>query len=248
MKPTQVLNSTAPMEHRPSTTRLLAVLVGLVVLAGVLAKGQGAGAQAPGITSPRDNAVVVGTVAIQGTATHPEFWKYELYYSPMATEEWVFIGQVHETSVINGQLEIWYTTTVPDGAYKLRLRVVRRDGNYDEYFVRNISVSNTVPTVTPTSETPPTRAPTPIPLPPTPTIVVEQPKLPTPTPQPTVNEPAVPEKKVETEADHSPPSALSIEGLSNAACYGGASAGGLFLLVVILALLRRLVSLLLSRL
>jgi len=242
MKPTQVLN----LQH--STTWLLAVLAGLVLLAVGLAKGQWAGAQAPGITSPRDNAMVAGAVAMQGTATHPDFWKYELYYSQMATEEWVFIGQVHETPVINGQLEIWYTTTVPDGAYKLRLRVVRRDGNYDEYFVRNISVSNTVPTVTPTSEATPTRARTPTPLPPTPTIVVEQPKLPTPTPQPTVSEPAVPEKKVGTKADHSPPSALSIEGLSNAACYGGASAGGLFLFVVILALLRRLVSLLLSRL
>ncbi len=240
MKPTQVLN----LQH--STICLLAVLAGLVALG--LAKGQWAGAQTPGITSPRDNAVVVGAVVIEGTAVHPEFWKYELYYSPMATEGWVFIGQVHETPVINGQLEIWYTTTVPDGAYQLRLRVVRKDGNYDEYFVRNISVSNTVPTVTPTSEATPTRAPTATPLPPTPTIVVEQPKLSTPTPRPTVSEPAVPEKKAETKAVNSPPSSLSIEGLSNAACYGGASAGGLFLLVVILALLRRLVSLLLSRL
>lgn len=232
---------------RLSTTRLLAVLVGLVLLAAGLARGQRASAQVPGITSPRDNAVVVGAVIIEGTATHPDFWKYELYYSPMATEEWVFIGQVHETPVINGQLEIWYTTTVPDGAYKLRLRVVRRDGNYDEYFVRNISVSNTLPTATPTLEATPTRTFTSTPLPPTPTIVVEQPKLPTPTPHPTVSEPTVVEK-VETKADHSPPSALSIEGLSNAACYGGALAGGLFLLVVILALLRQLVSLLLSRL
>jgi len=103
------------------------------------------------ITSPRENEVVVGAVVIEGTAAHPEFWKYELYYSPMATEQWVFIGQAHETPVISGQLEIWYTTTVPDGAYKLRLRVGRRDGNYDEYFVRNISVSNTVPKMTPTT-------------------------------------------------------------------------------------------------
>jgi hypothetical protein len=242
MKPTQVLNS------QRSIIRLLVVLAGLALLAAGLARGQRVGAQAPGITSPRDNAVVVGAVVIEGTATHPELWKYELYYSPMATEAWVFIGQVHETPVISGQLEMWYTTTVPDGAYQLRLRVVRKDGNYDEYFVRNISVSNTVPTVTPTSEATPTRAPTSTALPPTPTIVVEQPKLPTPTLQPTTNGPAVAEEKVETKADHSSPSSLSIEGLSNAACYGGASAGGLFLLVVILALLRRLVSLLLSRL
>jgi len=231
--------------------RLLAILAGVALLTLGPGEGWRVGAQMPpsGISSPRDNAVVAGAVVIQGTATHPEFWKYELYYSPMATEQWVFIGQVHETPVINGQLEIWYTTTVPDGAYQLRLRVVRRDGNYDEYFVRNISVSNTVPTATPTSAATPTRAPTSTPLPSTPTIVVEQPELPTPTPRPTVEELAASEKQAPpSQADNPAPSALSLEGLSNAACYGGASAGGLFLLVVILALLRRLVSLLLSRL
>lgn len=226
---------------------LLGAVAGVVLVVGGLACWPGAHAQAPGITSPRDNAVVVGAVAIQGTATHPDFWKYELYYSPMAAEQWVFIGQIHETPVINDQLEVWYSTTVPDGAYQLRLRVVRRDGNYDEYFVRNISVSNTLPTVTPTSEATPTPRATATPLPPTPTIVVEQPVLPSPTPRPTVSEPAEVDK-VETTALNPSPSALSVEGLSNAACYGGASAGGLFLVVVILALLRQLVSLLLSRL
>jgi hypothetical protein len=197
--------------------------------------------------------VVAGTVAIQGTATHPEFWKYELYYSPMAIEAWVFIGQVHEGPVSNGQLEIWHTSSVPDGAYRLRLRVVRRDGNYYEYFVRNISVSNTLPTVTPTLEITPTSAASPTLLPPTPTILVEQPQLPTATAQPTssevaeLNSQATPESG-ETASSALPPPALSLEGLSNAACYGGATAGGLFLLVVILALLRRVVSLLLSRL
>jgi len=228
--------------------RLLAVLAGLVLLAVGLVRGQWVAAQVPGIISPRDNAVVAGSVAILGTAIHPEFWKYELYFSPMISQEWVFVGQVHEKAVVNGQLEIWHTQTVPDGAYQLRLRVVRRDGNYDEYFVRNISVSNTTPTVTPTLEATPTRASTPTPLPPTPTIVVEQPQLPTATPKPTANQPTVPETQVEPTAANSPPSALSVEGLSNAACYGGALAGGVFLLVVILTLLRRVVSLLLSRL
>jgi len=232
-----------------STQCLLGVLVGVLLAVGGLAWPAGAYAQAPpcGITSPRDNAVVVGAVAIQGTATHPDFWKYELYYSPMASEQWVFIGQVHETPVINEQLEVWYSTTVPDGAYQLRLRVVRRDGNYDEYFVRNISVSNTLPTATPTSEATPTPRRTATPLLPTPTIVVEQPTLPTATPPPTVSEPAEVER-LETKTPNPPASALSVEGLSNAACYGGASAGGLFLLVVIVALLRQLVSLLLSQL
>lgn len=242
MKPTRMLDSSTAI------VRLLAVLAGLVLLTIGLTRGQWIAAQVPGIISPRDNAVVAGSVAILGTATHPEFWKYELYFSPMISQEWVFVGQVHETAVVNGQLEIWHTHTVPDGAYQLRLRVVRRDGNYDEYYVRNISVSNTVPTATPTLEATPTRALTRTPQPPTPTIVVEQPTLPTPTPKPTANQTTVPETMVEPTAVNSPPSALSVEGLSNAACYGGALAGGVFLLMVILALLRRVVSLLLSRL
>jgi len=232
-----------------STPCLRGALAGVVLVVAALAVGLWAYAQPPpcGITSPRDNAVVVGAVVIQGTATHPDFWKYELYYSLMASEQWVFMGEIHETPIINDQLEVWYTTSVPDGAYQLRLRVVRRDGNYDEYFVRNISVSNTLPTATPTSEATPTPRSTATPLLPTPTIVVEQPLLPSPTPQPTLTEPPQVEI-VGTKTPNPPPSALSIEGLSNAACYGGASAGGLFLLVVILALLRQLVSLLLSRL
>ncbi|MEA3345268.1 MAG: hypothetical protein U9Q78_03350 [Chloroflexota bacterium] len=247
MKPIQIAKLWRSRVHS------LNILAWLMLLTIGLAKGQWTAAQLPpsGITSPRDNAVVAGAVSIQGTATHPDFWKYELYWSPMTNELWHLIGQVHKTPVINGQLGIWYTATVPDGAYKLRLRVVRKDGNYDEYFVRSISVSNTVPTATPTLKVTPTRTPIPTSLPPTSTIVVEQPSLPSPTPQATVSESASSGKKSQTRATPLPssvPSSLSIEGLSNAACYGGASAGGLFLLVVILALLRRLVSLLLSRL
>lgn len=242
MKPIWVLDSFA-------AKRCLLLFLAMATLVAVgLTRVQRVTAQFPGIISPRDNAVVAGSVAILGTATHPDFWKYELYYSPMFRQEWVFVGQVHETAVVNGQLEIWHTHTVSDGAYELRLRVVRRDGNYDEYFVRNISVSNMVPTATPTLEATPTQAFTTTPLPATPTIIVEQPSLPTPTPKATANPSIAPETTVEPTAVDSPPSALSVEGLSNAACYGGALAGGVFLLMVILALLRQLVSLLLSRL
>ena len=38
------------------------------------------------------------------------------------------------------------TTTLADGFYDLRLRVVYRDGNYDEYYVSRLQVANQTPT------------------------------------------------------------------------------------------------------
>jgi len=139
------------------------------------------------ITSPEPFTALRGRVPISGTATHPDFWKYEVHFAPepSAGDQWSLIGSVHEAPVVDGVLEVWDTTTVPDGTYSLRLRVVRRDGNYEEYFVRQLLVANAQPTETPTPEISPTPTDTPTPLPPTPTVVIELPVIPTPTPRPT---------------------------------------------------------------
>ena len=135
-----------------------------------------------GITYPPETEVLRGSVQVQGTATHPDFWKYELAAAPQGTENW-FIITVNETPVVNGVLGVWDTRTVADGPYSIRLRVVRRDGNYDEFFVRNVTVSNAAPPPTPTPEVTPT--PTATPKPPTATPVQLTPEIPTPTPAPT---------------------------------------------------------------
>jgi hypothetical protein len=199
------------------------------------------------ITSPRDRAVVRDKVSIRGTATHPEFWKYEVAYGPEPNpgDQWVLIGAVHETQVVDNVLETWDTTLLPDGNYSLRLRVVRRDGNYDEYFVREIAVANAQPTDTPTAPAvTPTPTNTPTPLPPTPTIVIELPVLPSPTPRPL---PTVAQviKPTPTPA----PSFFNIKlpDLGGAFCWGAGAAASAFLLVGLLTLLRRLFSLLFRR-
>jgi len=200
------------------------------------------------ITSPRDRAVVRDKVSIKGTATHPEFWKYEVAYGPEPNpgDQWVLIGAVHETQVVDNVLETWDTTLLPDGNYSLRLRVVRRDGNYDEYFVREIAVANAQPTDTPTAPAvvTPTPTNTPTPLPPTPTIVIELPVLPSPTPRPL---PTVAQviKPTPTPA----PSFFNIKlpDLGGAFCWGAGAAAFAFLLVGLLTLLRRLFSLLFRR-
>jgi hypothetical protein len=224
---------------------LLGVFLVVVIEAAPGHSPQEQGAEAV-ITSPRDRAVVRDKVSIQGTATHPEFWKYEVAYGPEPnpSDQWILIGVVHETQVVENVLEIWDTTLLPDGNYSLRLRVVRRDGNYQEYFARQISVANTQPTDTPTPEVTPTPTDTPTPLPPTPTIIIELPVLPstTPLPLPTFEQVIKP-------TPTSAPSFFNINvpDLGGAFCWGAGAAAFLFLLVGLLALLRRLFSLLFRR-
>jgi hypothetical protein len=142
-------------------------------------------AQQAVITSPQPLSVVRGRVTIEGTAVHPNFLRYELYFSPEPARDdtWVFIGEAHPNQVANGFLGTWETGGLPDGLYSLRLRVVRQDYNYDEYIVRGLQVANSRPTETPTPAETPTPTVTPTPLPPTPTIVVVAPVISTPTPE-----------------------------------------------------------------
>jgi hypothetical protein len=111
-----------------------------------------------GITSPRLGDTLAGIVLIEGTATDPAFLRYELAFSRGG--EWiVFAGGGRE--VQQGTLAVWDTTVgypgapvFPDGTYELRLRVVRQDYNYDEYFVRNLNLANSQPTPEPTATVP----------------------------------------------------------------------------------------------
>ena len=194
------------------------------------------------ITSPQDRDVVRDLLVIKGTATSPNFWKYEVHYAPEPnpTDQWMLVGDVHEVQVTDGRLEAWDTSLVPDGTYSLRLRVVRVDGNYDEYYVRQISVVNAQPTETPTAT--PTPLATRTPLPPTPTVIIAQP--PTVTPRPTSTPGpagATPEPETGTGLN------ITVEGLGKAFLYGAGGAIGLFLLMGILIVLRRLISWLIAQ-
>jgi hypothetical protein len=153
----------------------------LPLLAAILLFGVRLVQAQSGITYPPETEVLRGSVQIKGTAIHSDFWKYELAAAPQGTENWFNII-TSETPVQDGVLGVWDTRTVADGAYSIRLRVVRRDGNYDEYFVRNVSVNNTAPPPTPTPEVTPTPTATPTPKPPTATPVQLTPNIPTPTP------------------------------------------------------------------
>ncbi len=182
------------MPNRPpirlaATGRALALLA---LLALTLLPGRPALAQvSSGITSPAPGSAVSGAVPIMGTAVIEPFQRYELYYKlePSGDDSYVYFdGQTQQ--VVNGQLGVWQTGDLAPGIYTLRLRVVKTDGNYAEYFVPNVSV-NQGPPPTPTSDQPtptpiPTATFTPVPQPTVAVAQVEQPDLgETPTPEPT---------------------------------------------------------------
>jgi hypothetical protein len=160
--------------------RMMAALIGLAVAITLPAHAQTAGVAL--ITAPMDNAIVSGVVPILGTATHPQFLRYELAfaYSPNPTDTWFSIQDPAKAPMVNEVLGRWDTTGIADGVYILRLRVYWSERQFQEAFVRGVRVQNTAPTAvpaTPTATSAP-RAATPTP---TPAIVLP----PTSTPRPT---------------------------------------------------------------
>ncbi len=182
------------------------------------------------ITSPRDRASVHGLVPVEGSAAHGQFQKYELHFGPEPNpgDQWTPVGgSPFVVPVVQGRLALWDTTVIPDGLYSLRLRIVRLDGNYDEYFVRGVQVVNTRPTetATPPDEqraTPTTAAPTRAPAP-TPTVVIGVPTVSSPTPRPSTTPlPTAPP------AATAEPMDLPFQSVSDAACKGAGATLAVF--------------------
>lgn len=143
------------------------------------------------ISSPAPGAAINGDVPIFGTAVIDPFQKYELHYKQDPSGDDAFIYFAGGTSPVqNGQLGVWQAGALPPGNYTLRLRVVKVDGNYAEFFSPNVSVNQapSAPTPTTTPAETPTVTPTYTPAPqPTPVVgQVTQPQVegdaPTPTP------------------------------------------------------------------
>ena len=142
------------------------LLLACVALAALLAAPTGVRAQeGSGITSPGPGTTLNGDVPIYGTATIDPFQKYELHYKLEPSGDDAYIYFAGGTSpVVNGQLGVWQAGGLPAGTYTLRLRVVKADGNYAEFYIPNISVNQgavsptaavtqtvtVTPTVTPT--------------------------------------------------------------------------------------------------
>ncbi|MFH1084989.1 MAG: hypothetical protein V1772_04425 [Chloroflexota bacterium] len=190
------------------------------------------------ITAPEMGAEVRGRVPIMGSASIGsfQFYKVEFGVGPNPAQ-WAVIGDLHRQAVVNGQLEVWDTTVVPDGVYTLQLQAVRQDGNWESFFVRGVTVANKRPAATATAEvtnTPrvlatltaePTRTPTATPT--------EQRIAPTrgamPTPTPTLSRPIL-----------SQPLPVDPKNWGQAFVFGAASMGAVFVLLGIVFGIRRL--------
>ena len=121
------------------------------------------------ITSPTQGQVLTGVIDVVGTASHPDFLRYEVSfrYDPSPTETWFPLLQESTSLVESEKLVVWDTTSITDGVYMIRLRVFWGDGNNPlEFVTRGLVVSNTpatsTPTVTSTSPVLPTSNPLPI--------------------------------------------------------------------------------------
>lgn len=168
---------------------LLGITLILLALLGSLLPVQPLFAQS-GITSPAAGSAVSGDVVIVGTAVIDPFQKYELHYKmePSGDDAYIyFFGAT--TPVLGGTLGTWQAGGLPAGTYSLRLRVVKNDGNYAEFFSSNISVNQGASAVqeqeiiTDTAGPSPSPSPSPIPSEPTPTPIPTATF--TPAPQPT---------------------------------------------------------------
>ncbi len=114
-----------------------------------------------GITQPASGDTISGVIEVRGTAVHPDYLRYELAFmrQDVPGAEWIVFAEGAE-QVRDGVLAVWDTTVgrsigspvFPDGRYQLRLRVVKTDFNYDEYFVADLVIQNEGPTATPTPD------------------------------------------------------------------------------------------------
>jgi hypothetical protein len=175
--------------------------------------------------------------------------------------EWVVFA-TGDQPVVNGVLATWDTTVgrdagapfYVDGTYRLRLRVVRQDSNYDEYFVLGISLENESLEATPTGTPEVELSATPVPT----FAFVVPTELPTLTPFPTATAPPTAEPEEETVINAEPAqqgdSFLDLEGefsteqIMSGFCLGGQIALAFFALLAAYFIFRSAIRLLVSRL
>ena len=90
-----------------------------------------------GIVSPRSGAEVSGVVEFTGTVPANDLLRWELAWSPGGGEQWTFLLS-NTVPITNGLLARLDLSQLSSGLYDFRLRIVRTDNNYSDYFVRNL--------------------------------------------------------------------------------------------------------------
>lgn len=139
-----------------------------------------------GILTPAAGDAVRGVVSIVGTTDTTAFSSAEISFGYMSdtTQTWFLLGQ-SSAAVVNDALVSWDTTSIPDGNYRLRLRVFLTGGQVLEYLVEEIRVRNYSAIETSTPVVVETGMATSQPLPTATTVVIptREPIISTPLPQ-----------------------------------------------------------------
>ncbi len=153
----------------------------LLALAVLLAPAPAFGQDQSGVTSPAPGSAISGDVPVLGTASIEPFQKYELHFKlePSGDDAYIYFDG-GTSPIVGGQLGVWHAAGLAPGTYTLRLRVVKQDGNYAEFYTPNLSVNGGAGAAPPGAETP---SPTPTSGEPTPTAIPTATF--TPAPQPT---------------------------------------------------------------
>lgn len=144
----------------PLPARLFLLALTFLWLTAVSRSGVVVAQAGSGITAPASGETLAGVVEVRGTAVHPNYLRYELAFAnQFSGSDWIVFAEGSEP-VTDGVLAVWDTTVgqavgapvFPDGRYQLRLRVVKTDFNYDEFFVNDLIIQNDGPTPTPTPD------------------------------------------------------------------------------------------------
>jgi hypothetical protein len=109
-------------------------------------------APAVSITSPQTGDTLRGQVHIEGAMDIPNFASAELdfAFASNPTDNW-FIIQTFPQPKVDSPLAIWDTTSITDGDYTLRLRVVLQDGSFQDAIITALKIRNDSPEPTATS-------------------------------------------------------------------------------------------------
>jgi uncharacterized surface protein with fasciclin (FAS1) repeats len=125
-------------EAKPAAATTAAATTAAAPTAAATAKPAPA-AMSNGITSLKEGATVSGKADVKGYANDPSFKKWQLDVLPGGDANAAIFLAVGETP---GEFSYTVDTmNFPNGEHALRLRVVRSDGNYDEY-VTKFTVAN----------------------------------------------------------------------------------------------------------
>src|SRR5690606_1723216 len=83
------------------------------------------------IFSPGMDATVSGSVALVGTATHPQFQFFKVECAIGADPSgWNVVGDLHHSPVVGGELARIDTRGLPNGPLWLQVTVVDQTGNF----------------------------------------------------------------------------------------------------------------------